>query len=142
MLIAVKSKRFSVTGYKRMFVILIKKTLGSGFKYSAFDYCDLVYPPSPTSFLPPPSPPHSQSKTITQISGKTTPTPPTHTCPKYITDLKSVERPGPSFTKLFCRTKLVNAMKRPSTADFVRRIHILNGFVKLAPDQFISINSF
>ena len=40
MLIAVKSKRFSVTGYKRMFVILIKKTLGSGFKYSAFDYCD------------------------------------------------------------------------------------------------------
>ena len=39
MLIAVKSKRFSVTGYKRMFVILIKKTLGSGFKYSAFDYC-------------------------------------------------------------------------------------------------------
>ena len=42
MLIAVKSKRFSVTGYKRMFVILIKKTLGSGFKYSAFDYCDIV----------------------------------------------------------------------------------------------------
>ena len=40
MLIAVKSKRFSVTGYKRMFVILIKKTLGSGFKYSAFDYCE------------------------------------------------------------------------------------------------------
>ena len=41
MLIAVKSKRFSVTGYKRMFVILIKKTLGSGFKYSAFDYCEI-----------------------------------------------------------------------------------------------------
>ena len=40
MLIAVKSKRFSVTGYKRMFVILIKKTLGSGLKYSTFDYCD------------------------------------------------------------------------------------------------------
>ena len=40
MLIAVKSKRFSVTGYKRMFVILIKTTLGSGFKYSTFDYCD------------------------------------------------------------------------------------------------------
>ena len=39
MLIAVKSKRFSVTGYKRMFVILIIKTLGSGFKYSTFDYC-------------------------------------------------------------------------------------------------------
>ena len=42
MLIAVKSKRFSVTGYKRMFVILIKKTLGSGFKYSAFDYCEYI----------------------------------------------------------------------------------------------------
>ena len=41
MLIAVKSKRFSVTGYKQMFVILIKKTLGSGFKYSAFDYCEI-----------------------------------------------------------------------------------------------------
>ena len=40
MLIAVKSKRFSVTGYKRLFVILIIKTLGSGFKYSTFDYCD------------------------------------------------------------------------------------------------------
>ena len=44
MLIAVKSKRFSVTGYKRMFVILIKKTLGSGFKYSAFDYCVFYRP--------------------------------------------------------------------------------------------------
>ena len=40
MLIAVKSKRFAVTGYKRMFVILIIKTLGSGFKCSTFDYCD------------------------------------------------------------------------------------------------------
>ena len=42
MLIVVKSKRFSVTGYKRMFVILIIKTLGSGFKYSTFDYCVLA----------------------------------------------------------------------------------------------------
>ena len=40
MLIVVKSKRFSVTGYKRMFVILIIKTLGPGFKYSTFDYCE------------------------------------------------------------------------------------------------------
>ena len=43
MLTAVKSKRFSVTGYKRMFVILIIKTLGSGFKYSTFDYCEDSY---------------------------------------------------------------------------------------------------
>ena len=42
MLIVVKSKRFSVTGYKRMFVILIIKTLGSGFKYSTFDYCEMM----------------------------------------------------------------------------------------------------
>ena len=43
--------------------------------------------------------------------------------------------PGPSFTKLFHGTKFVNAIKRRSAANFERQIHIVNGFVKLAPKR-------
>ena len=46
-----------------------------------------------------------------------------------------METLGPSFTKLFCGTKFVNAIKRHSAADFERQIHVVNGFVKLAPER-------
>ena len=45
-----------------------------------------------------------------------------------------METPGPSFTKLFRGTKFVNAIKRHSAANFERQIHVVNGFVKLAPE--------
>ena len=45
-----------------------------------------------------------------------------------------METPGPSFTKLFRRTKFVNAIKRHSAANLERQIHVVNGFVKLAPE--------
>ena len=45
-----------------------------------------------------------------------------------------METPGPSFKKLFRATKLVNAIKRHSAANFERQIHVVNGFVKLAPE--------
>ena len=46
-----------------------------------------------------------------------------------------LERAGPNFTQLFSRTKFVEAMKRHSATNFVRQIHVVNGFdfVKLAP---------
>ena len=44
-----------------------------------------------------------------------------------------METPEPSFTKLFCGTELVNAIKRHSAANFERQIHVVNGFVKLSP---------
>ena len=43
-----------------------------------------------------------------------------------------METPGPSFTKLFRGTKLVNSIKRHSAANFERQNHVVNGFVKLA----------
>ena len=45
---------------------------------------------------------------------------------------KSQFIPGPSFTKLFGRTKFINAMKRQH-CKLVRQIHVIHGFVKLAP---------
>ena len=45
-----------------------------------------------------------------------------------------METPGPGFTKLFRGTKFVNAIKRHSAANFERQIHVVNGFVKLAPE--------
>ena len=45
-----------------------------------------------------------------------------------------METPGPSFTKLFRGTKFVSATKRHSAANFERQIHVINGFVKLAPE--------
>ena len=45
-----------------------------------------------------------------------------------------METPGPSFTKLFRETKFVNAIKRHIAANFERQIHVVNGFVKLAPE--------
>lgn len=47
--------------------------------------------------------------------------------------------PGPRFTKLFCRTKFVNATKRHSAANFVKQMHVVNGFVKLAVGQFQAV---
>ena len=44
--------------------------------------------------------------------------------------------PGPSFTKLFRRTKFVNAIKRHSAANFVRQIHVENDFVNW-PQVFV-----
>ena len=41
---------------------------------------------------------------------------------------------GPSFTKISCGTKFLNAIKRHSAANFERQIHVVNGFVKLAPE--------
>ena len=46
-----------------------------------------------------------------------------------------METPGPSFTKLFRGTKFVNAIKRHGAANFERQIHVVNGFVKLAPER-------
>ena len=46
-----------------------------------------------------------------------------------------METLGPSFTKLFRGTKFVNAIKRHSAANFERQIHVVNGFVKLAPER-------
>ena len=45
-----------------------------------------------------------------------------------------METPGPSDTKLFRRIKFVNALKRHSAENFERQIHVVNGFVKLAPE--------
>ena len=45
-----------------------------------------------------------------------------------------METPEPSFTTLFRRTKFVNAIKRHSAANFEQQIHVVNGFVKLAPE--------
>ena len=45
-----------------------------------------------------------------------------------------METPGPSFTKLFCGTKFVIAMNKCSAANFERQIHVINCFVKLAPE--------
>ena len=47
--------------------------------------------------------------------------------------LLDIQKSGPSFTKLFRRTKSVNAMKRHSVANFVRQIRVVNCFVKLVP---------
>ena len=45
-----------------------------------------------------------------------------------------METPGPSFAKLFRGTKFVKAIKRRSAASFERQIHVVNGFVKVAPE--------
>ena len=46
-----------------------------------------------------------------------------------------METQGPSFTKLFRGKKFVNAIKRHSAANIQRQIHVVNGFVKLAPER-------
>ena len=41
---------------------------------------------------------------------------------------------GPVSQNYFVEMKFVNAIKRHSAANFERQIHVVNGFVKLAPE--------
>ena len=50
-----------------------------------------------------------------------------------------METPGPRFTKLFRGTKFVNAIKRHSAANFERQSHVVNSFVKLAPELMVQV---
>ena len=46
-----------------------------------------------------------------------------------------METSGSRFTKLFRGTKFVYAIERHSAVNFERQIHVVNGFVKLAPER-------